>query len=280
MDEKKRTMVLAGVLAVVLVIVFFRPHEKLMEPIRKAENRLDDANTAFEKERDKETEMMLAQKRISDGRKASLPPRATDAQRVYQTWITNLGEQCRFAQLQVTPANKGNYPNQYSTVDIDVTAEADLERLSLFLYLFEQAHLMHRITFLEVESTGSSGTPRLEITMTVQGLSVAGCPQKSDVFALTKLPEDIAADATEIVVAEAGDFPKESEFLAQVGRELIRVTGVSENKWTVIRGLNGTEATAHSAQEVVQLFPVAPARQDIKFAGYQAFLDEIGRAHV
>ncbi|MEQ9411384.1 MAG: putative Ig domain-containing protein [Fuerstiella sp.] len=273
MDDKNRTKILAAVLAVVLGFGLFRPDQKLMEPIRRAEADLEIAVRDFEKEEVKQMELLVARNRISQGRDNSLPPRATDAQRLYQTWITNLAEQCRFAQLQVTPGNKGNMQGQYVTVDVIVEAETDLAGLSRFLYLFEQAELMHRIAQLEIESTGATGTPRLEVKLTAEGMSVAGSPPRSDVFARTSLPKPVTASDTEITVAEAADFPRQTPFLAQVGREMVRVTAADGNTWTVERGQEGTTPAEHPVDQVVQSFPVAITRRDVSFASYEPLLN-------
>jgi len=276
MDEKKRTKVLGGVLAVVLGFGLVRPDQRLMEPVREAERSYSNAAGTYEREEAKQMELMVARNRIEQGRKSSLPPRVSDAQRLYQTWITNLAEQCKFSIQQIAPGGTRPLKGQYSTVDVLVEAETDLDGLSRFLHLFDQADLMHRVSALEITSTGSSGNPRIEVKFTAEGLSVDGSPQKSDVFARTRLPEAISAEATEVTVAEAADFPKAAPFRVQLGREMVNVTAIDpkdNNKWTVERGLDGTQAVAHAANDVVQMFPVSPAKQDVAFADYESLLN-------
>ncbi len=276
MDEKQRTKVLGGVLAVVLGFGLVRPDKLLLEPVRKAEKDYAATSGTFDREEAKQMELMVARNRIEQGRKSSLPPRISDAQRLYQTWITNLAEQCKFATLQVTPGGTLPLKGQYSTVDVIVEAETDLPGLSRFLHLFDQADLMHRVSSLDIESTGASGNPRIEVKLTAEGLSVTGSPEKSDVFARTRLPEAITADATEVVVAEAADFPKTVPFRAQLGREMVMVTEIdpkSNNKWTVERGQDGTKAVEHPVDDVVQLFPIAPVKQQVAFSDYESLLN-------
>ena len=271
MDESKRTKILAATLAGVLGFMFIRPDRVLTKPIAEAKDALDTANSDFDREYEKQGELVRAKKRIATSRSVSLPPKISDAQRLYQTWVTNLAEQCKFTQLKVTPGRTENRPGQYLTVNVDVEAETDLEGLSRFLFLFEKADLMHRVATLDIESTGSQDNPRMEITLTAEGMSVDGSPMKGDVFARTLTSAPVSETSTEITVAESADFPKTTPFLAQVGREMIEVSAVDEKKWTIKRGQQNTVAAAHAVDQNVYLFPVAEARTDSQFSDYEGF---------
>lgn len=272
MDESKRTKVLGGVLAGVLAFMVGKP--MYMKPIDDARKSLNAANRNLERAEEKDWQVDLAQQMIEDTRQISLPPSVNDAQRIYLSWITNLAEQCRFAQLKVTPGRTESRADKYNTVSVDVEAEASLDDLSRFLFLFEQADLKQRVTELDIESTGSQGSPRMEFTMTVQGLSVAGSPSRGDVFARTHLPDRLDADATTVVVGEAADFPSEFPFKVQIGREMINVVGGDGNTWEIERGVEGTKASAHEGNDYVQLFGVSPLQDDFRFDRYSAFLAE------
>lgn len=273
MDEKKRTKVLAGTLAGVLGFMFIRPHEVFLKPISEARRSLISAESSLEKAKEKEFELLNAQERISRASDTSLPPQTADAQRVYQRWITNLAEQCRFAVPRVAPGSTEFRRGKFLTVDVNVEAETDLEGLGRFLFLFEQADLMHRISSLEIESSGSTGTPRMEVKLTAQGLSILDSPDHSDVFPLTSLPVSLSADSTSLTLADVKGFPKAAPFVVQVGREMVRVTEVGEdNAWTIQRGQLGTDAVVHPENEYVQLFPVAFTRRDASFADYDSLV--------
>lgn len=269
MDQNQRTKILAGTLAGILGFMFVRPHEVFLKPINEARRSLISAENSLEKAKEKDFELLNAQERISRASDTSLPPETADAQRVYQRWITNLAEQCRFAVPRVAPGNTEFRRGKFLTVDVNVEAETDLEGLSRFLFLFEHADLMHRISSLEIESSGSTGTPRMEVKLTAQGLSILGSPDHSDVFPLTSLPSALAADSTSLKLSETKGFPSTAPFVVQVGREMVRVVEVSEDSgWTLQRGQLGTEALAHPENEYVQLFPVAFTRRDAEFDDY------------
>ncbi len=277
MDDKQRTKVLAMVLAGVLALGVLRPlvDDVVMGPVRDAQRKLDNATAEYEREELKHMQLLVAKEHISQGRAASLPPRISDAQWLYQIWITNLAQQCKFAQLQVNPGRTDNRRNQYLTVNVDVEAETDLAGLSRFLYLFEQAGLMHRVANLDIRSTGSQGNPRMEIVLTAEGMSVAGCPDSNDVFVRSELPQPVSATDTELTVKSAEGFPEKPPFIVQLGKEMVKVTaidGENGSTWTVERGQEGTTAAEHSAAENVQLFPIIFGRRDVSFSDYENFL--------
>ena len=273
MDDNTRTKILGVALAGILGFMFLKP--AIMNPINDAEKKVKNAQAEFDKADAKEFALLQAQERISRGRDVSLPPQVAVAQGVYQRWITNLAEQCKFnpSSLSVSPGNHEAPRNRSVTVDVIVEGEVKLEGLSRFLYLFEQADLMHRITSLEIDSTGATKDAIMEVTLTAQGMSVLGTPDHDDVFPLTKLPEAIAVDSKEITVADAKGFPKKTPFLAQVGREMVSVTAIEGNKLTIEREHLGTAAVAHPAEAYVQLFPVAFGRKDASYDDYAAFVN-------
>ena len=273
MDEKKRTKILAATLAGVLCFMFLRPDQRLMKPINDARTDLQTAEASLEKAEANNDQLLYARERIQRGREASLPPQTADAQRVYQRWVTNLADQCRFTPLSVAPGNTDLRRGKFLTVDVIVEAETDLDGLSRFLYLFERAELMHRVSSLEIESSSTSGNPRMEIKLTAQGLSVLDSADHNDVFPLTSLAEDFTDDATELNIADPNGFPKEAPFVAQVGREMVQVTAVNGTTWTVERGLEETTAVAHKADEYVQLFPIAFERRETRFDDYAGFVN-------
>ena len=272
MDQNKRTKVLAGALAAVMGFGFIRPDQKIMEPIRKAEAAYKTAEEKLEMATEQNTQVIQAEVNLENAQAISLPPSPTDALRVYQKWITNLAEQCNFAALRVSPGRIDNRAGRYLAVNVQVEAEVGLENLSRFLFLFDQAAVKHRITNLDITSTGTSGSPRMEVVMTAEGLSVTGTSSHDDVFPVTKLTSELAADATELEVVASDAFPQKTPFLAQVGFEMVEVTATDSEKWTVSRGVQGTKASQHDSSEYVQLFPIRYQDDPVKFEDYQNFL--------
>lgn len=272
MDQNKRTKVLAGALAVVMGFGLIRPDQKIMAPIREADEAILNAEDDLAEAIDDNTQVIQAEVNLEEAQYVSLPPSPTDALRVYQKWITNLAEQCNFAALKVSPGRIDNRTGRFLTVNVQVEAEVGLEDLSRFMFLFDQAAVKHRITSLDITSTGTSGKPRMEVIMTAQGMSVTGTSMHDDVFPLTKLVKEISADDTELSIEASDAFPTKTPFLAQVGFEMVKVKSATADKWTVDRGVQGTKATKHDSSDYVQLFPVRYQDDPVTFDDYQNFL--------
>ncbi len=274
MDEKQRTKILGGALAAIVGVGFVGPAvwNSVMSPVTDARARLAAAESNLEKEELKELELMVARDHIELAQMASLPPNMDDAQRLYQEWITNLAIQCRFTLNSVDRGRKQALPDRYNSVTVDVKAETDLEGLGRFLHLFDQADLVHRLERLTVKSTGTQGNPRMEVTFTANGLSVAGTPARLELFARSELSDALPADATQFTIANAEDFPKKTPFLVRVGTEMIRVKSAEDNLWTVERGIEGSTPVEHAADSVVQHYPVAWDKQDSSFDRYAGLL--------
>lgn len=275
MDEKKRTKVLGGVLVGVLGLAVVGPAVKdsFLKPVRDAQIKYASAQTSLEAEEAREQDLRVARARISAAQDASLPVNVLDAQRLYQEWITDLAQQCQFAALSVTPGAKGGQAEMFQVAGITVSAETDLEHLARFLHLFEQADLIHRISALDIKPTGSQGNPRLEISLTAEGMSVSGASSRGELFARCGLTSALSAEATTVQVDAPQDFPPAAPFLARVESEMVNVTHVDGATWTVERGIEGTKPADHAAGAIVQQFPVVWERRGLQFDEYAAFLD-------
>ncbi|MEO8494829.1 MAG: peptidylprolyl isomerase, partial [Planctomycetota bacterium] len=64
------------------------------------------------------------------------------------------------------------------------------------------------------------------------------------------------ATATSLTVTDASKFPSSTPFEVQIETEMLRVTAVTGNVLTVVRGINGTTAAAHAAAVQVAKVPV------------------------
>jgi len=68
-----------------------------------------------------------------------------------------------------------------------------------------------------------------------------------------RLTKAIKADATTIQVADHVAFPVIGGFLVQIGQETLAVTEIDGQKWTVRRGMENSQATAHKRNSTIAL---------------------------
>ena len=279
MDEKKRTKILAAGLVAVIAVYSLRSTLDgfLMKPIRDLQRNLNMANAENESLKLQEIKFKVARKNLDDWKYISLPQNQDDAQRLYREWVHELTRQCGFSGpgLEVTPGAR-SLQKEFGTVGVEVKkAETDLQGLTRFLFLFDQADMLHRISAMKIDSPGAQGNPRLLVSFTAEGMSVIGGEDKTELQPRTTITSGISETATDISVVPNESIIIEDPFrpfLVRVERELLRVESVNGSAWKVQRGFSGTKAAAHPEKATVELLPVAWDRQEKTLEQYADFV--------
>lgn len=274
MDEKKRTKLLGGLLAAVIAVYGGRSlfRSTFLEPITSAENKVETTQKTLESLTLKEIQLGAARRNLQDWRDISLPEDPLTSQRLYREWIENLALKCGFLLESVEPGGKNDVKGRFQTVSVELRGETDLAGLSRFMFLFDQAALLHRISSLKIDSTGSQGNPRLEVALTAEGMSVFSSGERNELFTRTSATSDISESAADLAVGNAQAFPKTTPFLVRIDRELLKVTAMDGSAWKVERGVVGTKAVSHAAGAVVELLPVQWDRREKSFEQYTRLL--------
>lgn len=280
MDDQKRTKILAGGLTLVILVFLLRSKVDgwLRGPIRALQTEVAAAEKAAVILEADEIQLGVAQRNLDDWKAISLPPDVDIAQRLYREWVQALTEECGFSRIEVVPASKSTQ-KEYSTVAVEVRrAETDLQGLTEFLFLFDQADLLHRISSLTIDSPSPKGNPRLTISFIAEGMSAEGAEDRQELLARTSLTTAVKDTDTAIAAATNDLFPIAEPpdefvpFLVRVDRELMRVTAGTEAGWQVERGAEGTQAASHDVSAIVELFPVAWDRLEKTQDQYAAFV--------
>ena len=274
MDDKKRTMILAGILTAVIAVYGGKSFvtNKIMLPVTKLKGEIAAQEKKLDQLGQDEIALGIARRDIQDWRDISLPEDSSTAQRLYREWIENLALECSFSNVSVEPGRKSDQRGKMLTVGVDVKAETDLAGLSRFMFLFDNAAILHRLSNLTISSTGTQGNPRMEISFTAEGASVGGSGIRSELFSRTSLTGDISESAEELVVKSSELFPAATPFEVRIDRELVRVTEVSGNKWKVTRAVTGTKAATHKKDTTIELLPVLYSKKNRSFEEYSGFL--------
>jgi hypothetical protein len=279
MDEKKRTKILAAGLVAVIAVYSLRSTLDgfLMKPIRDLQRNLNMANAENESLKLQEIKFKVARKNLDDWKYISLPQNQDDAQRLYREWIHELTRQCGFSGpgFEVTPGARSQ-AKEFGTVAVEVKkAETDLQGLTRFLFLFDQADMLQRISAMKIDSPGAQGNPRLLVSFTAEGMSVVGSEEKTELQPRTTITSAINETATDVNVVPNEAIIIEDPFrpfLVRVERELLRVEAVNGSAWKVQRGFSGTKAAAHPEKATVELLPVAWDRQEKTLEQYADFV--------
>lgn len=279
MDEKKRTKILAAGLVAAIAVYSLRSTLDgfLMKPIRDLQRNLNMANAENESLKLQEIKFKVARKNLDDWKYISLPQNQDDAQRLYREWVHELTRQCGFSGpgFEVTPGARSQQ-KEFGTVGVEVKkAETDLQGLTRFLFLFDQADMLHRISAMKIDSPGAQGNPRLLVSFTAEGMSVVGGEDKTELQPRTTITSGMSESAVDISVVPNESIIIEDPFrpfLIRVERELLRVEAVDGSAWKVQRGFSGTKAAAHPEKATVELLPVAWDRQEKTLEQYADFV--------
>ena len=279
MDEKKRTKILAAGLVAVIAVYSLRSTLDgfLMKPIRDLQRNLNMANAENESLKLQEIKFKVARKNLDDWKYISLPQNQDDAQRLYREWVHELTRQCGFSGpgFEVTPGARSQQ-KEFGTVGVEVKkAETDLQGLTRFLFLFDQADMLQRISAMKIDSPGAQGNPRLLVSFTAEGMSVIGGDDKTELQPRTTITSGISESAADISVVPNESIIIEDPFrpfLVRVERELLRVEAVNGSAWKVQRGFSGTKAAVHPEKATVELLPVAWDRQEKTLEQYADFV--------
>jgi Tfp pilus assembly protein PilO len=238
--------------------------------------RLDDRWTKVEQLKgaqeallDKEHKLLDTMKRMGEWRDRSLPPNALESLRLYQQWLTDLGQTSGITELHVTPEQKQGTGPGYKVISVKVTGQATFEQLATFLHQFERVALLHRVASLKVENAKTTGP--LKLTMVAEAMSFEDGAPRTRLLARTTLSDSLPRSMDTVKVASIDGFPKEPGFSARIEKELVVVTKIDGNKWTVKRGLEGTTVSYHAPKSEVELYPIRTERKDIK-------LDDVKKA--
>ena len=278
MDEQTRKKVLVGGLA--FVVLFFLVRTKLDSwlrgPIRTLQSDVIAAEKSAETLAAEEIQLDVAKRNLEDWKATSLPADVDNSQRLYREWVQSLAEECGFGRVSVVPGSKSSQ-KEYSLVSVEVrNAETDLQGLKKFLYLFDQANMLHRIASLSIDSPSPKGNPRMTVTLTAEGISAAGAEDRQELLARTQLTAATNV-VDKVIVAAANElFPVAESpfepFLIRINRELMRVDAVTDAGWQVTRGAEETIAATHDAGAIIELFPVAWDRKEKSSEQYAEFV--------
>lgn len=230
-----------------------------LAPIEESQRRLQSVKKNLASKAKDVLRVKQAGQSLKLWRSRSLPPNPLDAQRLFQTWLTDLAQMSQFTDVKVSPGRRNAKGKVYTGVLVLLEGKTKLSQLSRFLYHFYRTDLSHRILSLTVRSTGSRGDPVLEVSLTAEGLVVGGTAPRRTLFVQTVLKAGFQSKRQQqtIEVAEDGGFPDMPGFRIQIGDEFLNVVDMAGNRWTV-RGGDSTQFGNHKSGDVVQLASVHP----------------------
>jgi len=252
-------------------------HNWFIAPIEARLGQIKTIKKRLRKNEDFEFELIRAKSTVKNAEWQSLPPNSLDAQRMYQSWLTDMAQLAELNNIQVKPSRRNAQGQFYVAVQVELEAEGTYHQLTQFLYSFYRSDLLQRIVRLNVESTSSQGDPILNIALTAEGLSLRDAKPRKYLFPETYLVTAIEEHDHEITVVDKKGFPNSPPFQVRIGNEFLQVTEVMEDhRWLVERGFGPTHPQKHNANSEVQY---APANETYANRSWSDFKQHLASNH-
>lgn len=171
MTLQKREKVLAGVVAVLLVVVAGRLGARVLySPLAMRQAEVEALAQRIAERKSKVEAALPAQARLADYRRRALPSDPQAARSLYQNWLLELTDRVKLKGRKVESSDGRVVKGVYHNLPFTVRGEGSLEQLVHFLYEFYAAGHLHRIRRLSVKPQEKSSD--LELTIVIEALSL------------------------------------------------------------------------------------------------------------
>lgn len=279
--QQREKLLAGGLGAVVLFWGALSVYDKqITVPLKEKDDQLLLAQEDSQKSMAAWKGLIKDQKLIRDSVRDSLPPDGQDAQRVYLKWVLELAELSGWKEI--SPNKNLDARSLLGKIGVRVpvtlTARAKLRQIAQFLWHFERAALLQRITSLQVTSPSSDGDPDLTVVVTVEGLALSQAPSRKRLFPVTGSTSAIDSQSTSMTVGEATGFPASPPFRIRIESEYATVSAIDGSSWTLIRAVDDTLPTPHAAGANIEYAPTRSiqAENDAGLAKYTHLLERSG----
>lgn len=272
----QREKILAGALAAVIAVFVIGPAvvSAVLKPLRERDDDIENLTRSLAELEDREFALLAAKRQVNRWREMSLPPDPLDAQRVYYQWLNDVTILAGWDDVEMTLGTAAPRKGGYTTIPVTIDAEATLPEINHFVEFLESTSLLQRVTRLDIESPYPDGDPPMHVVIALEGVGLHGVPQRSRLFPMSQLQNDLAVDDDRIELDDTEGFPEETPFRIRIDQELMRVDAIDGASWRVTRGIDQTQVVTHDADAVVELTPEL-ASEDASTADAELVVDRI-----
>lgn len=255
---QKREKILAAAFGAVILIWLGMPliNSTFIEPVETRQNQLKALNQQIDQREQKELELLRSAKQLGAWVDNSLPPDEHDAQRLYLEWLNDLAELSGFSNLKLTPGRRVREGKTYIAIQASLEGAATYTQLCQFLLHFFQTDLQQNIISLELDSSGTRLSDRLEVKLTAEGLALAKARPRELLFPRGKLVSTLNFDATKMKVQNVIEFPSQTPFRIRLDQEYLTVEKIEGDTWTVARGTHQTVPARYETGTQLELAPL------------------------
>ncbi len=200
---KKREKILLGIFLGILVVFgggrFI--DATFLKPVETGERRIEFLAQSIEQHNVQQARIRSAHAKLAEWTSRSLPPDPSSAATLYQNWLIELDRKANLQDAVVSPNRIVPEGESWFRMPFTIQARSKLDQLCQFLFDFEQAPLLHKITRIDVVSNEHTPNPSLQITIQLEAISLKSAAERSEL-----LPKG-TADATHTTMTRTiGDY--------------------------------------------------------------------------
>lgn len=261
---QQREKILATALAATAGLFVLRPvfDSLFLQPLRERNATLETTKATVSGLEDKDYQLLSSMRSLNHYREESLPPNPFDAQREYSKWLTRLALLCNWRNPREVLGSRT--PRGPATmVPITIKAQATLEDVNRLLQRLESAALLQRVVELNLTSPSSDGNPLLDVELIAEGVAIQDAAPRTRLFPTAELAAAVDATVALLVVKNPTGFPKAAPFVVRLDNELVDVTSIAGDQWTVVRAAQGTTAVPQPADTPIELLPLRSPPADL-----------------
>lgn len=252
---QQREKILAGLLLGVLFLWQIRPtlYNMFVEPVSSRNSDIKLLKKSISASEDKEFELIQAKAKLNRAKFRSFPPNPLTAQRMYQSWLTDLTADVGFIDPKIVPENRSARSSTYVAIDVRVETKTKFDQLAQFLFLFYESGLLHKIHSLSITSPAHVGDPLLDIEFVAQGLSLPGAAARESLLPRFDLYSSVTSKSTEIKLQDFQSASWKAPFRLRIGTELLQVKSINGDALIVDRAIAGTKSSGYKEGTTVEI---------------------------
>lgn len=172
-SEKMFASVMGGIFA---LIILYWVGGGLLSMFTSRYASIANLNKMIAERKDKVAKGQIAQRKLIDWERRSLPTDPNVARSLYRNWLYQTVEKIGLTSPNVTPQLAAGTRGVYDRLRLNVDASGSLEQLTRFLYEFYQADFLHQVTQITVKPNADNKA--LDLSITVEALSLPGADHK------------------------------------------------------------------------------------------------------
>ena len=202
---------------------FFKPFHDREQSIVGLESNLAEVDK-------KQADLLKAISEMSEWKRKGLIFDALTAQRLYQSWLTDLADDCGWKNVTVTPGNNKLVADKAAiAVSVVVEGDASLGSLARFMSMFEGAELFHRVERLDIKPSSKEPGAPMKVTLTAEAMAIEGAKRRPLPYAQWQLTDRLAPDQLYARVEPPTVRPEDLSFEFRIGSDRFKLESVQDD---------------------------------------------------